>query len=305
MRRWAQLGLALLLLAGLCVPATLTADADVPRVFSLQPAKKVPPADLSSAPDVPLFPDLTPTGGQSSDRKKEDRLQPKSRLELIRYVNGEFARAVKPLPGGKKGYRHPAGQPLDEQALRNAVGVGGAVANPGDTVKITALEFKGKEIVVQINGGGKKKTRWQDRIQIGIGGASSSASTNDPGPPGVGGQGSTLILDYRRPLPDMTPDELKGHLAVFLDFSKQRSASVSWFETLPPEFQQAVRDKRAVVGMDREMVVAALGKPERKVRERDPDGLETEDWIYGHPPAKTIFVKFAGEKVIGVKEFPQ
>jgi hypothetical protein len=125
------------------------------------------------------------------------------------------------------------------------------------------------------------------------------------GPPGFQALGSTLILDYGRPLPDLTPDELKQHLGVFLDFSKQRSASVSWIESLPPEFQQAIKERRAMVGMDKEMVIAAMGKPERKVRERDPDGLETEDWIYGHPPAKTVFVKFAGEKVISVKQFPR
>jgi hypothetical protein len=52
------------------------------------------------------------------------------------------------------------------------------------------------------------------------------------------------------------------------------------------------------------MVIAAVGRPDKKVRERDEDGLETEDWIYGHPPSRTIFVKFAGEKVISVKQFP-
>ena len=38
--------------------------------------------------------------------------------------------------------------------------------------------------------------------------------------------------------------------------------------------------------------------------ERDIDGVETEDWIYGHPPAKTVFVKFTGEKVTSVKQYP-
>jgi len=51
------------------------------------------------------------------------------------------------------------------------------------------------------------------------------------------------------------------------------------------------------------MVIAALGRPEHKVRERDPDGNDTEDWIYGDPPAKTTFVTFASGKVIRVKEF--
>ena len=123
--------------------------------------------------------------------------------------------------------------------------------------------------------------------------------------PGYQGAGSTLILDFGKPLPDMTPDELKQFLGPLLDFSKQRSATVNWIETLPLEMQAAIKDRKALVGMDREMVVAAMGRPERKIRERDPDGLELEDWIYGDPPSKTIFVTFAGEKVVRVKEFPR
>jgi hypothetical protein len=74
-------------------------------------------------------------------------------------------------------------------------------------------------------------------------------------------------------------------------------------ETLPPQFQQAIKDHQAIVGMDSEMVMAAMGRPDHKVRERDPDGKETEDWIYGTPPAKTTFVTFAGDNVVRVKEF--
>jgi hypothetical protein len=55
--------------------------------------------------------------------------------------------------------------------------------------------------------------------------------------------------------------------------------------------------------MDQEMVIASMGRAEKKVRERGPDGNETEDWIYGSPPAKTVFVTFEGDTVINVKEF--
>ncbi|MGH9796196.1 MAG: hypothetical protein ACRD5G_15620, partial [Candidatus Acidiferrales bacterium] len=123
-------------------------------------------------------------------------------------------------------------------------------------------------------------------------------------PPGFQGVGSTLILEFDDDIPDLTVQELKQYLGVFVDFEGQRSAAVHWIDTLPPEIQDAIKEKRAIVGMDREMVVASMGKPEKKVREKDIDGLETEDWIYGHPPAKTVFVKFAGDKVISVKEFP-
>jgi hypothetical protein len=83
------------------------------------------------------------------------------------------------------------------------------------------------------------------------------------------------------------------------DFS-QRSATVPWIETIPEEFRKAIKEKRAAVGMNREMVLAALGRPPRKVRETT-DGVEREDWIYGNPPFVT-FVTFVGDEVIEVRE---
>ena len=68
-------------------------------------------------------------------------------------------------------------------------------------------------------------------------------------------------------------------LAPVLDFEK-RSATEQYIETLPPEIQEAIKEKRAIEGMDREQVLLALGRPRNKVRETK-DGVETEDWIYG------------------------
>ena len=57
--------------------------------------------------------------------------------------------------------------------------------------------------------------------------------------------------------------------------------------------------------MDKEELVAAIGKPDRKVRERDAEGNDIEDWIYGTPPGKTIFVRFMGDRVTTIKQYPQ
>lgn len=235
--------------------------------------------------------------------KKSDRaetLQPYSRIDIIRYVSGEFARALRPLPSDRKGFRIRVGEPVDEQALRQSVANNGVAGNPGDMVQVTRIEFRDKEIVIDINGGPRRRRGWRDRIQVGIGGA----TVQRQGPPGYIAQGASLVLDFGRRLPDMGPEELKELLGEFLDFRVGPSAAVHWVETLPEEFQQAIREQRAVVGMNQEMVIAALGRPERRVRERAPDGLETEDWIYGTPPGRTIFVKFAGDTVIAVREFP-
>lgn len=289
-------------IAWMVVSALLRMDADISQVSRLMP----PPAravEFPAGQTLPVLPDLSQASSQQTSGKKADRLQPESRLDLVRYVSGEFARALKALPAGKRPFRIKVGQPIDEKGLQQEIVNNGSAVHPGDTVQITRMEFREKEIVLDLNGG-RRKTRWRDRVHVEVGGVPTVTTTPANSPPGLQGQGTALVLDFGRPLPDMTPDELKQHLAGVLDFSKQRSASVQWVETLPPEFQKAIQEKRAVVGMDREMVLAAVGKPQRKVRERDPDGVETEDWIYGQPPGKTIFVHFVGDRVASVKQYP-
>jgi hypothetical protein len=223
-----------------------------------------------------------------------------SKLEIIRYVDGEFAKAVQPLPHEKTGYKIPVSKPLDVKALQNEVRREGAIAAPGDTVQITKVEFRSKEIAVQINGGGRKKFHLAEHLQVGVGGAYPTDPISDH--PNEG-RGTTIVLDYGRPLPDIGPEQVKRDLSALLDFSKEHSAAVNWFDTLPAPVQQAIREHRAMVGMDQEMVIAALGRPDHKVRERDQQGNDTEDWIYGIPPAKTTFVTFMGEKVVRVEVF--
>lgn len=278
------------------------------------------PASETFPPDetIPLFPTLSYWTGQEPPQsplpsgKRSATLQETSKLALIRYVSGEFAKARKPVPGGKDGFTFYTDKPLDQDSLDHAVARRGAAVNTGDSVQITGLEFKEHTIAVDLNGGGHPKRHWRDHLQIGMGGgmpmpsAPPPTNTQDQGPPGFQpGMGGTIYLQFPKAIPDLTPDELKQILGPFLDFAKVRSAAVHWIDTLPPEMKKAITDRHAVLGMDREEVVAAIGRPDRKVRERDANGNDTEDWIYGHPPDKTIFVKFTGEKVTSIKQYPQ
>jgi hypothetical protein len=99
---------------------------------------------------------------------------------------------------------------------------------------------------------------------------------------------------------NLTGADVKKILAPVLDFDK-RSATTLYSESLPPEVQAAIKEKRALVGMDRDQVLLAMGHPDRKYRE-SKDGVETEDWIFGMPPGKIVFVTFIGNKVVKVKE---
>ncbi len=304
----------------IAIPLTLLLSAamDLPHSLPLRSADV--PASETFPPDdrIPLYPTLVgddtqgQNGSGASAQKKSSTLQESSKLNLIRYVSGEFAKARKPIPGGKDGFIMPAEKPLDEESLNKAVTLHGAAVNTGDNAQITRLEFREHEIAVDVNGGGRPKKNWREHIQFGMGGGfpTASTTTTDPngqqGPPGFQqGRGGTIFLQFSKNVPDLTPDQLKQLLSPFLDFSKERSASVHWIDTLPPEMKKAITERRPVVGMDREEVVAAIGKPDRKVRERDAQGNDTEDWIYGHPPEKTIFVHFTGERVTGIKQYPQ
>ncbi|PYT93130.1 MAG: hypothetical protein DMG36_11395 [Acidobacteria bacterium] len=303
MPNWYAIPLAFLLLA----------DADVPRVNSLRTPEK-PALSFPSDEEIPIFPSAADSSDSSQAQTKpastpNQPLQESSKLTLIRFVSGEFAKAVKSLPAGKEGFNVPVGKPLNAELLDRAVATHGAAVNSGDSVQITGLEFRGRQIAVDVNGGGRGKHHWRDHLQIGIGGGyptMQSSSTQETGPPGLQpGMGSTIFLEWNKFVPDMTPEELKQILSPFLNFQRERSASVQWIDTLPLEMKKAIQERRPVVGMDREEVVAAMGKPDHKVRERDSDGNDIEDWIYGQPPSKTVFVRFIGDHVTKIQQFPQ
>lgn len=289
------------------------ADADIPRVTSLRPPAQ-PVVVFPTGEEISLFPDGGSAAGQQGDAKapakpKSATLQESTKLELIRYVSGEFAKATKSLPAGKEGLIVYVGKPVALDQLDRALATHGAAVNNGDRVQITKLDFQNRQIIVDLNGGGRGKKRLRDRFHIELSGIPTATTTTDQqetGPPGLQpGMGSTLYLDFGKAVPDLSPDDLKELLSPFLDFAKQRSASQVWIDTLPPEMKKAIQERRPAVGMDREEVVAAIGKPDHKVRERDNEGNDIEDWIYGQPPSKTVFVRFNGDHVTNIRQYPQ
>ena len=291
----------------------LLADADIPRAMNLRTGDPAPTPSFYNE-ELSLFSSTIDNESQgqtpTQHGAKKASLQESSKLELIRYVSGEFAKAAKSLPAGKEGFFLYVEKPLNQELLQRAVATHGAAVHAGEQVQITKLEFRDHTIVVDVNGGGRGKRRFLDHVQIGMGGGvptmRSTTEAQEVGPPGLQpGAGSTLFLEFNKSIPDLSPEDLKQLLSPFLDFAKQRSASVQWFDTLPTDIKKAIQERTARVGMDREMVVAAIGKPAHKVRERDSEGNEIEDWIYGTPPARTVFVRFTGDRVTSIKQFPQ
>lgn len=239
-------------------------------------------------------------------------LTPENRLAIVRLFSYEYATALQPLPASKKITEaleiDPAGQ-VNEEKLRQTLINRGVAVQTGELVQITEVSIKPRNIILEINGGGKqKKKKWYQRIQIQVGagpvGGPTVERTPPAPPPGSAampvGAGSWIALAFPEGVPDLTPEELKQQLAGVLDFT-YRSAAVPWIETIPEEFRQAIEEGRVMVGMDRDMVLAAKGRPDRKVRETK-NGRETEEWIYGHPPFVT-FVVFEDDTVVEIKEF--
>jgi len=229
---------------------------------------------------------------------KAYRYSPQERVELIRELTALYATAKTTLPRSKKPLPIDAEGKIDQAAWMDAHQEYGPAARTGDLVQITKIELEDKRIVLEINGGFSGGRKWYERIQVGVG-------TYPPVPVRTGDTsarpvGTKLAIVFPEGVPQLSPAEIKKILSTIFDF-EQRSATEQYIESLPEPVQAAIKEKRAVEGMDRDAVLLAMGKPDRKVREVR-DGVEYEDWIYGTPPGKITFVTFKGNKVVSVRE---
>jgi hypothetical protein len=153
-------------------------------------------------------------------------------------------------------------------------------------------------ITLQLNNGLKKSGSWRDRVQISMGGV--TPGQNNPQAANQPNNGTAIVLKFKDSIGDVTSAQVKKMLAPVLDFEKH-SASENYIDTLPPETQAAIKEKKAIEGMDQEAVILALGRPLRKTRETKDD-VEQETWQFGEPPGRVTFVTFAGSKVIRVRD---
>ena len=229
-----------------------------------------------------------------------DKLADEDRIEIIRGLTAEYATAKIQIPRSKKPLTFKAADgSWDKPQWSDAFKEFGPAARVGDLVQVTKVSIEDDKLVLEINGGLKTRKKWYERIEVGMGGNTSpigrDQNTNAPG-----GTNIALVFEKDKGVPIAKASDYKKMLAPILDFEK-RSATEQYIETLPPEIKQAITEKKAIVGMDREQLLMALGRPQRKSRETK-DGMELEDWIYGEPPGRMTFVTLNGSKVIRVKE---
>ena len=226
------------------------------------------------------------------------KLTSEERIEIIWGMMAEFATAKQALPRSKKPLEVSTAGKYDKDLWEAALKENGPAARVGDQVQITKVDIENDRIVLEINYGMKGKRNWLRNVQVGVGNGRTSPIARDQNSNAPGG--TAVAVMFGQPVPPVKGAELKKMLQPVLDFEKH-SATEVYVETLPPEIQQAIKAKKVLSGMDREMDLMAKGRPESKLRETK-DGVETEDWIYGKAPGTITFVTFQGDKVIQVKE---
>jgi hypothetical protein len=218
-------------------------------------------------------------------------------IELLRGLSAEWATVKTQLPRSRKPLDFDSTGTWDKQKWQDIERQVGEAAKPGQLIQVTHVSIEKDAIVLELNHGTKTQGHWYDRVQVGMGG--QTQPVGDP-TANVAANGTYIALHFKDGLGNVTSADVKKMLAPVLDFDKH-TATDQYVDTLPPEVKKAVQEKKVIVGMDRDQVLLALGRPVRKTRETK-DGEEQEDWIYGEPPGRVTFITFAANKVIRVKE---
>ncbi len=202
------------------------------------------------------------------------------------------------LPRSKKALQFHSDGHYDRTAWTKALDQEGPAARMGDQVQITNVQIESNRILLEINGG-TRSGHWYDHVQVGMGGSNAPMTTNRNGQ--TVANGSHLALLFPGPVPSLKAAEIRQMLSPIFDFEKH-SASEQYVDKLPEPIKKAIKEQRAVEGMDHDQVLLALGKPRNKSRETNAEGDAIEDWIYGDPPGKMTFVRFNEGKVVKIED---
>ena len=221
-------------------------------------------------------------------------LTERTKQQLIRTFQADEAFAVRPLPLGTKGIILHANGTLNPSGSGYAQELEkfGVSSKPGDRVVITKFEVRPDRIIFEFNDGPEKHHHILQHIEVG-GGVATMPLAQDDGHVPIG---SRMSLVFSKFVPEMTASQVRGLISPMIDFSIKTPVE-AFADTLPPKIKGAVLNHEVLVGMNREMVLKAVGPPDQKVREMDGQ-TPFEEWIYGQPPHEVQFVRFNGNRVI-------
>lgn len=226
------------------------------------------------------------------------KISKQTRYEIIRDFEMQLVYSRTAFPMGSKGLvlRNGSTSP-NGQALQQLLALWGPSIKPGDPAHISFVQIKDDHIHFDLNGGPIHRKKWYQRIQVsGASGTpvplSKDEEVNNP-------HGSYLDIYFDKYVPEMSAAQLRDLLLPVLDFNA-RNKEEAYLDTVPPKVKDAIKAHHVLVGMNTEMVIHAVGKPPKKVREREAD-TEYEEWIYGQPPQDVDFVRIIGDEVVRIE----
>jgi hypothetical protein len=218
-------------------------------------------------------------------------------MDLMRLFTADLVYIRTSFPMGRKGLMLKNGVVSPSGAeLQQDLAIWGPAVKAGDQARISAVTIKDDRIRFEINGGPVKKKKWYEHIQVaGAGGVAQASPSDENANP----RGSYVDLLFDHYVPEMNAEQLQKLLWPVFDFDS-KTALEAYLETVPPKVQDAIKNHKVLVGMNREMVTYSKGRPPKKVREKDGD-TEYEEWIYGEPPQDVEFVRMVGDEVVRVE----
>jgi len=214
-------------------------------------------------------------------------------------VMAEQAAARIPMPFGADGFEITDSGSVDQKKIEAAIKKNGQAVEPGKIVTITHIDFSDKQIDIELDGGGKNKKAWYDKIEVGTGSTSTPVRRDDT----AKAKGSKIVLKFAGKVPaDITPEQLHQLLDPVLDFEKHNFLKTG-LESLPKEYQEAVKAKEARIGMDQSTVIMALGRPDKRSSDTDSNGQPQTTWIYYGRGTRTTFVWFQNDVVVKISAY--
>jgi len=219
-----------------------------------------------------------------------------NREDLLRFLTSEQGFAMRPLPIATitlhaNGPMSPSGSDY-VSTIRDK----GLAVKAGERVVLTDIKIEKDRILLDFNGGPEHKHKWLRHIEIGMDPNMTTPVVNDNGQAPTG---SRITLIFPHVVPDMTGMQVEALIKPIVDFNLKTPVQ-AYADTLPPWLKKSILDHHALVGMNTDMVIAALGQPRTKVREREGQ-MPFEEWIYGEPPDPVQFVRINGNRVIRIE----
>ena len=219
----------------------------------------------------------------------------RSESEFYRVFLGKDVRALIDMPAYKDGvdlYVSPKSEKrfdsrgIDLKELGKYLKEKGVGVEQNEWTIITDVKVDSDRVEVQLGGGGEGR------------GESKKADRGSYKRAG----GSRINFRYGRSVTDadLDPSAFLPVMGRVLDTSKITGAVIP--KDVPPQYQDAIREKDVKVGMSYQMVLLSFGEPDQKKVDDSTDDSLRETWFYLKDGHRWV-VKFANGTVAKVQVF--